>query len=146
MMNLIPWIEIAAAVASAVIVMILYETVVMPTIRRRISVVEERYRELQRVVSALERSTGKLALSEAKTEAQIGQLSERFGQFELRSNGRPYEQAISLAETGEQADRLVSCFGLAEAEAHLISLLHGVRDAQGNTAAVKRSSSQASAA
>ncbi len=146
MMSLIPWMEIAAAVACAAIVVIFYETVVVLAMRREISVLEEQSREFQRTLNSLERSTGQLALSEAKVEAQIRQLAERFGQFELRSNGRPYEQAISLAETGEEAARLVSCFGLAEAEANLISLLHGVRDTKSNSASVDRSSSQATAA
>lgn len=146
MMSLFPWIEIAVGIVSAAIVVIFYETTVVLAMRRRIAVLEERFGELQRVVSSLERSTGQLAISEARTKAQIGQLAERFGQFELRSNGRPYEQAISLAETGEQAERLVSCFGLAEAEAHLISLLHGVRDAKGNPSSIDSPSSTATVA
>ncbi len=145
MMSLIPWMEIAAAVVAAAIVVIVYEKIFMVALRHRVSSLEERSRDLQRTLKSLERSTGQFALSEARAEAQIRQLTERFGQFELRSNGRPYEQAISLAETGEHAERLVSCFGLAEAEANLISLLHGVRDAQGNSSPAERSTSQATA-
>ncbi len=42
-----------------------------------------------------------------------------------------YEQAITSAERGEDAARLISCFGLTEGEAKLVTLLHGERRKDG---------------
>jgi hypothetical protein len=50
---------------------------------------------------------------------------DRLGQLELASTGRPYDQAISLAEQGETPEQLVSRCGLTMGEAKLVSLLHG---------------------
>ena len=79
------------------------------------------YRSIQNAIRLSERARS----TERGLKKELRQLGDRLGQVELRSNARPYEQAISLAERGERAEHLVSCFGLAEAEANLISLLHG---------------------
>ena len=61
---------------------------------------------------------------------RLDAAEERIGQLELASSGRPYDQAINLAERGEAPERLASAFGLTMGEAKLVSLLHG-QDAPG---------------
>jgi hypothetical protein len=62
-----------------------------------------------------------------RAEAQARLAGERLGQLELRGEGRPYDQAIDLAQRGAGADNLVRNFGLSRGEADLVALLHGRR-------------------
>ena len=58
----------------------------------------------------------------------------RLGQLELATEVRSYEQAIGSAERGEESSRLISCFGLTEGEADLVTLLHGDPSRRADTA------------
>jgi Protein of unknown function (DUF2802) len=64
-----------------------------------------------------------------RLEHVADQLNDRLGQLELRGEGRPYDQAISLVRQGADSERLVSHFGLSRGEADLVALLHGRRKA-----------------
>jgi hypothetical protein len=70
----------------------------------------------------------RIADVENRSREHWSQLGERLGQLELMTDARSYEQAIGFAEQGEQAERLMSCFGLTEGEADLVKLLHGDKD------------------
>ncbi len=64
-----------------------------------------------------------------RAERQLAWASERLGQLELRSEGRPYDQAIALARRGADAGGLMSTLGLSRGEADLVTLLHRERKA-----------------
>jgi hypothetical protein len=64
-----------------------------------------------------------------RAEKQLAWACERLGQLELRSEGRSYDQAITLARRGANADRLMTNFGLSRGEADLVALMHNQRKA-----------------
>jgi urease accessory protein UreF len=64
-----------------------------------------------------------------RAERQLAWASERLGQLELRSEGRPYDQAIALARRGADATGLMTNLGLSRGEADLVTLLHRERKA-----------------
>ncbi len=125
MMNVIPWLELSSVLGLVLVVVAAYEFIVVRPLRRRVVELADRGDVLDRSIHGVTGLSVRLLTTDRTITEQLRQLGERLGQVELRSNSRPYEQAISLAERGERAERLVSCFGLAEAEANLISLLHG---------------------
>lgn len=102
-----------------------YELVVVLPLRRRVTRLAESQASLR--VSVQEATA--LAVGLVKTNralrGRLEVIEDRLGQLQLASTGRPYDQAISLAEQGEAPERLASCFGLTMGEAKLVSLLHG---------------------
>lgn len=62
-------------------------------------------------------------------EKQLAWASERIGQLEVRSDGRAYDQAITLARRGADSARLMTNFGLSRGEADLVALMHNQRKA-----------------
>lgn len=127
MMNAIPWLELALNLGPVLIVLAAYELVFVRPLRRRVRESAEKCSAFQRSLRETTRLVVRIASSDRSVRGELSRLRERLGQLELRSEVRPYQQAISLAEQGEQAERLVSCFGLTEGEASLVSLLHGDR-------------------
>jgi len=71
--------------------------------------------------------TAQVELLANKGRADLSQIGDRLGQLELVTESHSYEQAITGAARGEDAARLISCFGLTEGEAKLVTLLHGQR-------------------
>ena len=59
--------------------------------------------------------------------AQLARLEEKIAQLNLRTDDRPYEQAITLAEHGAEGLSLSRTLGLSRDEAELGRLLHGGR-------------------
>ena len=107
------------------LVLICYELVVVLALRRRVA----RLAEAQARLNASVQEATALAVGLVKTNRALrGRLEvveDRLGQLQLASAGRPYDQAINLAEQGEAPERLASCLGLTMGEAKLVSLLHG---------------------
>lgn len=132
MMNDIPWFEALAALGLMVMIVMVYELMVVGPLRRRVKQLADREDALERSLRHVGGMSARLVSAQPNIKQQLSHLGERLGQLELRGDGRSYEQAINLAERGERADRLVSCFGLAEAEATLVSLLHGDRNVHPN--------------
>jgi hypothetical protein len=121
----LPWPEMLLGIAAALGVVVIYDVCYVWPIHRRISLVTERCAVLERSLGGL---LGDLT---ARVEASVSQgrdhftrIGERLGQLELAIEARSYEQAIGCAEKGEEASRLISCFGLTEGEADLVMLLH----------------------
>lgn len=127
MVHQIPWWDLALSLGPALVALAAYELICVRVLRRRVRNLAERCAALEGSVDDATRLLVRVASGERRVRGTLSQLGERMGQLELRSEVRPYEQAISLAEQGEQAARLVSCFGLTEGEASLVSLLHGDR-------------------
>ena len=127
MMNPIPWLELALTLGPVLIGLATYELVCVRPLRRRTRESAERCAALEGSLKDTTRLVVRIANGDRRVRGELVRLGERVGQLELRSEIRPYAQAISLAEKGEQAERLVSCFGLTEGEASLVSLLHGDR-------------------
>lgn len=57
--------------------------------------------------------------------SQVSALVDRVGQLELNTPSRPYQEAISRAVDGADADSISDTFGLTLGEAKLVRLLHG---------------------
>jgi hypothetical protein len=127
MIEQIPWLELCLALGPALVALALYELVLVRPLRRRLRQLAELCAGLEHAVAGATGLSVRVVNAERRARAELRQLGERLGQLELRSDARPYEQAISLAEKGEHAERLVSCFGLTEGEASLVRLLHGDR-------------------
>ncbi len=112
------WLAIPAA-------LLIYELLAVLPLRRRMA----RANETQHSLSASVQEATALAVEVVKANRTLrGRLEvaeDRLGQLELASTGRPYDQAINLAEQGETPEQLASRFGLTMGEAKLVSLLHG---------------------
>ena len=126
MLQPLDWPDIVLAVAAALAVLVIYDVVYVWPIHRRISALAERCSLLERSLgSALSELTARVATSDERRRDDLNRLGERLGQLELATEERSYEQAIGYAERGEESARLISCFGLTEGEADLVTLLHG---------------------
>lgn len=62
-----------------------------------------------------------------RLEVENTRLSDRLGVMELRSEARPYDQAIDSARRGADPVKLTEQFGLSRGEADLLARLHGRR-------------------
>jgi uncharacterized membrane protein YcjF (UPF0283 family) len=93
-------------------------------------------RETERALSLLNKQTESAVAMTVKVgrrlrhaEKQLAWACERLGQLEVRIEGRSYDQAITLARRGANADRLMTNFGLSRGEADLVALMHSQRKA-----------------
>jgi hypothetical protein len=115
---------LAAAVCLAIVAV--YDICYVWPLHRRMSAVAQRCADLERSLALTrEEMAAKVAATDNRERDDVGRLGERLGQLELATEARSYEQAIGHAERGEDSMRLISCFGLTEAEAELVTLLHG---------------------
>ncbi len=127
MLETIPWPSIMLGIATALAVLVVYDVAYVWPMCRRIGALAARCRSVEQALAAASGLAARLDALEQRGREDLSQLGERIGQLELATEERSYEQAIGCAERGEQADRLISCFGLTEGEADLVTLLHGER-------------------
>lgn len=126
MLETLPWPEVALGMAAALAILVVYDVVYVWPIHRRISVLTARCAGLeQSLAGAREELAARVAAGDQLGREALDRLGDRLGQLELATEQRSYEQAIGHAERGEAAARLISCFGLTEGEADLVTLLHG---------------------
>ena len=96
---------------------------------RRLRDAEERERRLAAELRAEVGQVAAQGLRVANLQRSIARelelLAEREGRLELRSDGRPFEAAISMLRAGATSAELVSRLGLSEVEASLLARLHG---------------------
>jgi hypothetical protein len=127
LMETLPWPPILLGIAAALAILVIYDVAYVYPLCRRLAAVAERCRVLEQSSVDLPSLSSQVALLVDRSRADLAQIGERLGQLELATEERSYEQAITSAERGEDADRLISCFGLTEGEAKLVTLLHGDR-------------------
>ena len=131
MLENLPWPQIILGLASALGILVIYDVIYVWPIHRRIAALTERCNGLERSFGGLLDSlAARVAAIDQRGRENLGRLGERLGQLELATETRSYEQAITSAERGEERARLISCFGLTEGEADLVTLLHGDRARQ----------------
>lgn len=118
--------DLALAAAVCLAIVAVYDVFYVWPLHRRMSAVAQRCAELERsLTTAREEMAARVAATDNRERDDVGRLGERLGQLELATEARSYEQAIGHAERGEDSTRLISCFGLTEGEAELVTLLHG---------------------
>jgi len=128
MLDNLPWPEVVLGAAAALAVLVIYDVAYVWPIHRRISALTMRCAGLERSLGGvLNDLAARVAAGEERGREDLGRVEERLGQLELATETRSYEQAIGCAERGEASARLISCFGLTEGEADLVTLLHGDR-------------------
>jgi hypothetical protein len=126
MLENFPWPQTILGVAAALAILVIYDVVYVWPIHRRIKALAERFDNLERSQRGLiDGLATRVATLERHGREDLGRLGERLGQLELATESRSYEQAITSAEHGEEVTRLITCFGLTEGEAELVTLLHG---------------------
>ena len=126
MLENFPWPQTILGVAAALAILVIYDVVYVWPIHRRIKALAERFDNLERSQQGLiDGLATRVATLERHGREDLGRLGERLGQLELATESRSYEQAITSAEHGEEVTRLITCFGLTEGEAELVTLLHG---------------------
>jgi superfamily II DNA/RNA helicase len=128
MIETLPWPQVLLGLAAALSILIIYDIAYVWPLCRRLAAANERCRVLEQGMGAAAQLSERIADVENRSREHWSQLGERLGQLELMTDARSYEQAIGFAEQGEQAERLMSCFGLTEGEADLVKLLHGDKD------------------
>lgn len=118
--------DLGLALAVCLAIVAVYDVCYVWPLHRRMSAVAARCAELERsLAQTRDEMAAKVAATDNRERDDVGRLGERLGQLELATEARSYEQAIDHAERGEDSTRLISCFGLTEAEAELVTLLHG---------------------
>jgi Protein of unknown function (DUF2802) len=122
----LPWPPILLGLAAALSILVIYDLAYVYPLSRRWSAVAERCRLLEQMFCDLPSLTAQIELLANKGRSDLTQIGDRLGQLELVTESHSYEQAITGAARGEDAERLISCFGLTEGEAKLVTLLHGV--------------------
>ena len=123
----LPWPPILLGLAAALSILVIYDLAYVWPLCRRMAAVAERCRLLEQMFCDLPSLSAQVARLADKGRSDLTQIGERLGQLELATEAHSYEQAITSAEHGEDAARLISCFGLTEGEAKLVTLLHGER-------------------
>ena len=127
--------EVMLGIAAAVAVLVIYDVCYVWPIHRRISTLTERCAVFERSLGGmLDDLARRFAANDQRGRENLSRLGERLGQIELAIEARSYEQAIDCAERGEESARLISCFGLTEGEADLVTLLHGDPSRRAETA------------
>jgi hypothetical protein len=102
-----------------------YELLLVLPLRLRVRRLRRHSRTLARELKSLSGLAARFAADRKALHAQMLRLEERIGQLNLRTDARPYEQAIALAEHGAEQASLSRTLGLTQSEAELVSLLHG---------------------
>ena len=125
MIQTIPWPQVLLGLAAALSILVIYDVAYVWPLCRRLAAATARCQALEETLGAAAQLTERVTDIESRSREHWTQLGERLGQLELITDARSYEQAIGFAQQGEQADRLMSCFGLTEGEANLVRLLHG---------------------
>jgi hypothetical protein len=98
-------------------------------LQARLQQIEGQFQTLRAEVAAATGLSARVGERLRRIDQASSQMGERLGQLELRGEGRPYDQAITLAGRGADSDRLVAHFGLSRGEADLLTLVHGRRQA-----------------
>ena len=107
----LPWPPILLGLAAALSILVIYDLAYVYPLSRRWSAVAERCRLLEQMLCDLPSLTAQVELLANKGRADLSQIGERLGQIELSTEAHSYEQAITGAARGEDAARLISCFG-----------------------------------
>lgn len=106
-----------------------YELLLILPMRLRARRLRQRTLCYERALDAMHEAMREFAARQKKdrrqASAQLVRLEERIAQLNLRTDARPYEQAIALAEHGAEQRSLSRTLGLTQGEAKLVSLLHG---------------------
>jgi hypothetical protein len=123
----LPWPQVLLGLAAALAVLVIYDVAYVWPLCRRQAALAARCASLEQALAGLVGLTERVVGLENRGREDLSQLAQRLGQLELATESRSYEQAIGCAERGEEAERLISCFGLTEGEASLVTLLHGDR-------------------
>ena len=121
----LPWPHMLLGLAAALAVLVIYDVCYVWPLCRRQAALAARCAKLEQGLAVLVGVAERVAAVETRGRESLSQLAQRLGQLELATESRSYEQAIGCAERGEEAERLISCFGLTEGEANLVTLLHG---------------------
>jgi len=108
-------------------VLVLYELLLVTPLRLRMRRLDKDARLFEQALKSVRDFATRISDDRKRLHGQMTRLEERMGQLHLRTDARPYEQAIALAEHGAEQSSLSSAFGLTRDEAELVSLLHGSR-------------------
>jgi hypothetical protein len=127
LLQTLPWPQVLLGLAAALAVLVIYDVSYVWPLCRRQATLAARCAKLELALAGLTGLADRVGSLENRGREDLSQLTQRLGQLELAIESRSYEQAIGCAERGEEADRLISCFGLTEGEANLVTLLHGDR-------------------
>lgn len=126
LLTTMPWPQALLGVAAGLAILAIYDVFYVWPIHRRIGKLVSRIDVLERSLGGVvDDLAARVAAGDHRAREDLGRLGERLGQLELVTEERSYEQAISSAQRGEERARLMSCFGLTEGEADLVTLLHG---------------------
>ena len=64
-----------------------------------------------------------------KLEQKVRRLIDKLNQIELRESTKPFDQAIQMANKGDDIDDLVAKCGMSQGEAEVLVNLHGIKRA-----------------
>ena len=119
--------EIAMMLAIAGGALVVYELLLVMPLRLRVRQLHKDADLFERALQSVRDFATRVSEDRKRSTARLMRLEERIAQLHLRTDARPYEQAIALAEHGAEQKSLSSTLGLTQGEAELVSLLHGSR-------------------
>src|SRR5882672_10662302 len=100
----LPWPPILLGLAAALTILVIYDLAYVWPLCRRMAAVAERCRVLEQTFCDLPSISAQVSLLSDRGRADLAQIGERLGQLELATESRSYEQAITGAERGEDAE------------------------------------------
>ena len=109
---------ILASIAVYELILVLPLRLKARRLSRHASCVEEALRSLSTYAASMRKERKRVA-------EQLLRLEERVAQLHLRTDARPFDQAIALAARGAGETSLSQTLGLSHSEAELVRLLHG---------------------
>jgi hypothetical protein len=95
--------------------------------KARHAALEGRFAAVQSELDLVAANALRAVQSAQRMQLELTGLSDRLGLVELRSEARPFDQAIDSARRGADSATLTHHFGLSRGEADLVNRLHGRR-------------------
>ena len=126
-METLPWPAIVLGIAAALAILVMYDVVYVWPLCRRTAAVAERCRLLEQTFADLPSLSPRWRCSRTVAARTSRRSASASGSSSLRPRSALTSRPSRCAEHGDDPDRLISCFGLTEGEAKLVTLLHGDR-------------------
>jgi hypothetical protein len=104
-----------------------YELILVLPLRLKVRRLSRHASCVAQTLKSLTTYAASMKKERTRVAEQLLRLEERVAQLHLRTDARPFDQAIALAARGAGESSLSQTLGLSHSEAELVRLLHGRR-------------------
>ncbi|MDH5191374.1 MAG: DUF2802 domain-containing protein [Gammaproteobacteria bacterium] len=123
---------ILIAMTTAIVISTLFSVLSMMTVwkyKKQLTVHRKVINELRNNFRTLTSGSKGVGERMVKLEQKVRRLIDRLNHLELRESTKPFDQAIQMANKGDDIDELVAKCGMSQGEAELLVNLHGIKRA-----------------